>query len=128
MPRTIRVFLLVFLRFFGRRVHAQEQTPSSSGKQEEPAPAKAADEAFEEQKKFAFMLPKDKPEAIASDPDLALLKKISDAGMLESYVLLSTPDRGIAIDYLAYREKHRQQPEDYLSQHVIPALALPAKP
>jgi hypothetical protein len=46
----------VFLCFFGRRLRAQEQTPSSSEKQEEPTPAKAADETFEEQKKFAFML------------------------------------------------------------------------
>jgi hypothetical protein len=74
------------------------------------------------------MLLKDKPEALASDPDLALLKKISDTGMLEPYVLGSAPDRGIAIDYLAYREEHRQQLEDYLSPFVVPALALPAKP
>jgi hypothetical protein len=48
--------------------------------------------------------------------------------MLERYVLLSAPDRGIAIDYFAYREKHRQQLEDYLSQFVVHALALPVKP
>jgi hypothetical protein len=113
MLRSIRVFLVVFLCFFGRRLHA---------------PTRAVEETFEEQKKFAFMLLKDKPEALASDPDLALLKKISDAGMLEPYVLGSAPDRRIVIDYLAYREEHRQQREDYLSQFVVPALALPAKP
>jgi len=70
----------------------------------------------------------EKPEAIPGDPDLKLLKKLADAQMLEPYVLLSVPDRGIAIDYLAYREKNRKQLEEYLSQFVVPPAPAAAKP
>jgi tetratricopeptide (TPR) repeat protein len=79
-------------------------------------------------KEAAFMLPKDKPEAITGDPDLKLLKKLADAQMLEPYVLLSAPDRGIAIDYIGYREKNRKLLEEYLSQFVVPPAPAAAKP
>jgi tetratricopeptide (TPR) repeat protein len=69
-----------------------------------------------------------KPEAMAGDPDLHLLKKLADAQMLEPYVLLSVPDRGIAIDYFAYRERNRKQLEEYLSQFVVPPVPAAAKP
>jgi hypothetical protein len=69
-----------------------------------------------------------KPEAMAGDPDLHLLKKLADAQMLEPYVLLSVPDRGIAIEYFAYREKNRKQLEEYLSQFVVPPVPAAAKP
>jgi len=62
----------------------------------------------------------EKPEVIARDPDLKLLKNIADAQMLQPYVLLSVPDRGIALDYITYREKNRERLEEYLSQFVVP--------
>jgi tetratricopeptide (TPR) repeat protein len=62
-----------------------------------------------------------------TDPDLALLLKLYDAKMLEPYVLLSAPDRDIAMnDYVPYREKHRDQLEAYLSQFIVPPT--PPKP
>ena len=62
-----------------------------------------------------------------ADPDLALLVKLFDAKMIEPYVLLSAPDRDIALnDYAPYREQHRDQLEAYLSQFVVPPT--PPKP
>jgi tetratricopeptide (TPR) repeat protein len=61
-----------------------------------------------------------------SDPDLALLLRLFEAKMFEPYVLLSAPDRDIALnDYVPYREKHRDQLETYLSQFIVPPT--PAK-
>jgi tetratricopeptide (TPR) repeat protein len=54
------------------------------------------------------------------DPDLALLLRIYQAGMIEPYVLLSAPDAGIVKDYDAYREKNRAKLEEYLSAFVVP--------
>jgi hypothetical protein len=62
-----------------------------------------------------------------ADPDIALLARIYDAKMIEPYVLLSAPDQGIAADYVAYRERHREQLEQYLSQFIVPAGPAPAK-
>ena len=62
-----------------------------------------------------------------ADPDIALLVRIYDAKMIEPYVLLSAPDQGIAADYVAYRERHREQLEQYLSQFIVPAAPAPAK-
>lgn len=56
-----------------------------------------------------------------TDPDIALLMKLYDAKMIEPYVLLSAPDREIALnDYVPYREQHRDQLEAYLSQFIVP--------
>jgi len=56
-----------------------------------------------------------------ADPDVALLVKLYDAKMIEPYVLLSAPDRDIALnDYIPYREQHRDQLEAYLSQFIVP--------
>ena len=62
----------------------------------------------------------------AIDPDLALLKRLYDAGMVEPYILLNAADQGIAQDYPSYRAKNRSRLEDYLSQFVVPAV--PSKP
>ncbi len=69
---------------------------------------------------------KGKSKEANADPDVALLRKLSDAKMIEPYVLLSAPDQGIAADYAAYRDLHRDQLEKYLSLFVIPAA--PSKP
>jgi tetratricopeptide (TPR) repeat protein len=69
----------------------------------------------------AEMLPQSARAEDLKDPSLALLKRLSDAGMIEPYVLLSAPDRDIALnDYVPYREQHRDQLEAYLSQFIVP--------
>lgn len=56
-----------------------------------------------------------------TDPDVVLLMTLYDAKMIEPYVLLSAPDRDIALnDYAPYRAQHRDQLEAYLSQFVVP--------
>lgn len=61
------------------------------------------------------------------DPDVTLLLKLFDAKMIEPYVLISAPDRDIALnDFVPYREQHRDQLEAYLSQFVVPPT--PPKP
>lgn len=53
--------------------------------------------------------------------DVSLLLKLYDAKMIEPFVLISAPDRDIALnDYAPYREQHRDQLEAYLSQFVVP--------
>jgi hypothetical protein len=56
----------------------------------------------------------------ATDPNLTLLGKIFQAGLLEPYILLNAADEGIAQDYDAYREKNRAKLEEYLSTFVVP--------
>jgi tetratricopeptide (TPR) repeat protein len=63
---------------------------------------------------------KKKSPKLPEDPDLALLLRIYQAGMIEPYVLLSAPDAGIMNDYDAYREKNRAKLEEYLSAFVVP--------
>jgi tetratricopeptide (TPR) repeat protein len=53
-------------------------------------------------------------------PGLEALVKLADNGLLESYVLLTRPDRGIAQDYEAYRAEHREKLREYLSKFVVP--------
>jgi tetratricopeptide (TPR) repeat protein len=62
----------------------------------------------------------------AIDPDLALLKQLYNANMIEPYVLLNAADQGVAQDYPAYRSRNRSRLEDYLSQFVVPPT--PPKP
>ena len=62
----------------------------------------------------------------AISPDLALLKLLYEAKMIEPYVLLNAADQGIAQDYPAYRARNRARLEDYLSQFVVPPT--PSKP
>lgn len=59
------------------------------------------------------------------DPDLALLWTLSQADMIQPYILLSAADEGISKDYPAYREKNRAKLEEYLSKFVVPPA--PAK-
>jgi tetratricopeptide (TPR) repeat protein len=62
----------------------------------------------------------------ALDPDIALLKRLSDANMIEPYVLFNGADQGIAQDYPAYRSQNRSRLEEYLSEFVVPPA--PSKP
>lgn len=54
------------------------------------------------------------------DPDLALLLRLHQAGMIEPYVLLSAADEGIAQDYEAYRAKNRARLEEYIATFIVP--------
>jgi tetratricopeptide (TPR) repeat protein len=56
------------------------------------------------------------------DPQLALLLKLDDAGLLEAYVLISAADQGISQDYAAYRAANRDRLRRYLDEFVVPKL------
>jgi tetratricopeptide (TPR) repeat protein len=68
---------------------------------------------------------KKKQSSVPKDPNLALLLKLSEAKMLEPYVLLNGADQGIAFDYELYRQQNRVKLEEYLSEFVVPPA--PAK-
>jgi tetratricopeptide (TPR) repeat protein len=53
------------------------------------------------------------------DPALASLVRISDEGLLEAYVLISRPDKGISMDYPAYRDAHREKIRQYITEWII---------
>ncbi|HKD81521.1 MAG TPA: tetratricopeptide repeat protein [Candidatus Angelobacter sp.] len=65
-----------------------------------------------DKKKNASSLPK--------DPNLLLLLKLKQAGMIEPYVLLNGADEGIVQDYAGYREKNRDKLVQYLNEFVVP--------
>lgn len=54
------------------------------------------------------------------DPGLLELMRLSDAGLLEPYVLLNRADQQILLDYPAYREAHRDKVRQYLDDYVVP--------
>ena len=53
------------------------------------------------------------------DESLRNLLDLYDAGMLDCWILINAADQGIAQDYPAYRDQHRQQLHEYLSRFVI---------
>jgi tetratricopeptide (TPR) repeat protein len=53
------------------------------------------------------------------DESLRNLLDLSDAGMLDCWILINGADQGIAQDYPAYRQDHRQVLSDYLAKFVI---------
>jgi tetratricopeptide (TPR) repeat protein len=53
------------------------------------------------------------------DSALAALVKLSDEGLLESYVLITRADKGISLDYPAYRDAHREKIRQYISEWLI---------
>ena len=59
-------------------------------------------------------------EQVAGNPVAGLLLKLYEAGLIDSYVLFSLGDDGIAKDYIAYRAKNRVKLEDYLDRFVLP--------
>jgi tetratricopeptide (TPR) repeat protein len=58
---------------------------------------------------------------IISDPNMTLLLKLHQTGLIEPYVLFSLGDAGIARDYAAYRADNRQKLEEYMDKFVVPA-------
>ena len=61
---------------------------------------------------------KNKPKG--EDPAIELLAKFQDQGMLAPFVLLVHPDEGIAKDYEAYREAHRDKLIAFLDHYLVP--------
>ena len=53
------------------------------------------------------------------DESLRNLLEVYDAGMLDCWVLISGADEGIAKDYAAYRDAHRQLLHDYIARFVV---------
>ncbi len=53
------------------------------------------------------------------DESLRNLVELNDAGMLDCWILISGADQGIAQDYDAYRQQHRQLLHHYLSRFVV---------
>jgi tetratricopeptide (TPR) repeat protein len=61
------------------------------------------------------------------DESLRNLVELSDAGMLDCWILISGSDDGIARDYDAYRKEHRQLLHDYLEKFVVHGGVTPAQ-
>ena len=53
------------------------------------------------------------------DESLRNLLDVSDAGMLDCWILINGADEGIAQDYAAYRDDHRQLLHDYIARFVV---------
>ncbi|MCM3873812.1 MAG: tetratricopeptide repeat protein [Pyrinomonadaceae bacterium] len=54
-------------------------------------------------------------------PSLAKLKKLSDEGLLEAYILMARPDDGIAADFPAYLKRNRDKLRRYVVDYVLTA-------
>ena len=54
-----------------------------------------------------------------TDPQVATIRALRDRGMLEAYVLLHTPNAGIARDYPAYRAAHRDRLQAYMEAMTV---------
>lgn len=61
-----------------------------------------------------------KAAAPADDVNAKMLVKLKEEGMLEPYILLLNPDKGLAKDYDGYRNKNRRKLEKYLDTFVVP--------
>jgi hypothetical protein len=61
------------------------------------------------------------------DESLRNLVELSNAGMLDCWILINGADQGIAQDYDAYRQQHRQLLHDYLSRFVVHGGVNPAQ-
>lgn len=48
-----------------------------------------------------------------------LLMELDQNGMLECWILIDNPDRGIAQDYAAYRKDHRKLLEQYIAKYDV---------
>jgi tetratricopeptide (TPR) repeat protein len=57
------------------------------------------------------------------DESLRNLVALNDAGMLDCWILVNGADDGIAQDYPAYRDAHRQLLHDYIDRFVIHGAA-----
>jgi tetratricopeptide (TPR) repeat protein len=53
------------------------------------------------------------------NPSLARLKKLDEAGLLESYILLARADEGIAQDHPPYLKENRDKLRRYVMEYVV---------
>ncbi len=53
------------------------------------------------------------------EPHLSVLLKLREDGLIESYVLISAPDEGIAQDYRAYRDAHGDLLRLYITRYIV---------
>jgi tetratricopeptide (TPR) repeat protein len=53
------------------------------------------------------------------DESLRNLVELNDAGMLDCWILINGADQGIAQDYAAYRDGHRQLLHDYVEKFIV---------
>lgn len=53
------------------------------------------------------------------NPSLAKIKKLDEAGMLESYILLARADEGIAQDHAEYLKQNRDKLRRYMKDYVV---------
>jgi tetratricopeptide (TPR) repeat protein len=58
-------------------------------------------------------------EAKSTDAKFAILEKIDNDGLLESYILLAIPDDGIAEDHPVYLKTNREKLRQYVLKYVI---------
>ncbi len=64
---------------------------------------------------------KDKPSQSAqADAGIQMLIRIKQAGLLEPFALLNRADKGLAQDYVAYRQSNREKIRQYLDEFVVP--------
>lgn len=54
------------------------------------------------------------------NPQLAVLLKLKQEDLLDAYILISHPDKGIAQDYAAYRAAHRDKLIQYMHEYILP--------
>jgi tetratricopeptide (TPR) repeat protein len=67
-----------------------------------------------------LMQDKETAELVTGNSVAGLLLKLHEAGLVDSYVLFSLGDDGIARDFKAYREANRTKLEEYMDKFVIP--------
>lgn len=53
--------------------------------------------------------------------EIAVLMKLDEEGLLESFILLALPDKGIAADHPAYLKQNRDKMRQYMLKYVIGA-------
>lgn len=57
--------------------------------------------------------------AQALDPSLVNLIKLDEAGLLEAYIFFTRADKGIVVDYAAYRQANRAKLRRYWAEFVV---------
>jgi tetratricopeptide (TPR) repeat protein len=111
--------MAVWIAYYGVRMNWRKEEFKKHYPQEAAYRHTLAEEV-DALKTAAAVIKDEKPEALATDKDLLLLKKVNDAAMLEPYALFTASDAGVAADYVEYRSKNRAKLEEYLSTFVVP--------
>jgi len=59
---------------------------------------------------------------LKAHPELARLKQVQAAGLLEAWVLIDQADQEIAQDYESYRSSNRDKIRRYLDEFIVPKI------